>query len=519
MTQLHWKRGRVDDSRCFLVSGPLRLGWTLLPTNDGAFAACPAPQSATVIAYGQDSCVLRSEASTAGNYLVACADYNYDGNGSVLMIPYNSAHSGGAAYAANTLVEVDTQAVDAASLTPSDAIRWVMQWGGRKLGQAKVDTWFRRFNSSFQALSSENQVIDPIYSYDQTRWGGSIAMLSSTRRVAQVESRYVYISGGNSCYAASHYEWRVVLNLRDSNMNIIREKDLVSSGCSYNGFHQGQAGWGQELPDVSASWLFGDFFVATWYDRAAGCKILARVFNQNGLPVTSDILVDAADSSTCAQGGDFASPRVAATPTGFMVVWTNKDQQLWMRTFDLTGNPYISKRLVTSAPGVKGFNPDVDQAYADPCGEGYEAYFGISWWQYDGSYWRPRVIVMQDVTNPVPLIPGWGYTPLTSPGQATSEVVWDRISVNFFSKENASQSSCDDLTMGAAWTVQNGANNEVRKQFLRFQPICPAPGFAATSFDGAELATEDCVAPNCIPYLARPRPVDEPEIIFPDDVP
>lgn len=504
----------------------------LFPTLP-ASAACPVTRTGTVINGLQSECVIRPAHATSGEYVVMCRDAQQ--NGLVSVMRFNSGHTllAGTQLNANVIYgnynPTGPYAVDAVDVGGTGAVRWLTGWNGRAIyGNYRDYSWFRPWSATWQPQLPERTIVDPVAAYNQTRWAYALDVLPASRRVVQVDSWYDTFAP-NPCHAASHYEWRAVLDLRDSQtLNMVpgAGKRPVSDSCSYTSLHAGIQGWGQEYPHVSASWFFADFFVVTWYDRANGCAILARIFDSNGAPASPEIVVDSAAFPSCL-ASPVLSPRVAATPGGFMVVWTRADNSLWMRTFDLTGAPFIAPRPVTGSTTVKGLNPDVDAAFVDPCGDGAEPYFAISWWSLQSGTWAPQFIIIQDLSDPVPLHSNWWYTGFNSPFQTGANQNTDRVSLSFFNNVNSNDSSCDDLTFGAAWTVVNpdSGTDEVRTQFVRYTPDCTASqtlfkadSFGASSQLAAGTSLEPaCTPPDCIEWRPRDRPPMEPVLVFPPE--
>lgn len=480
-------------------------------------AACPPTKTGTIVGFSNSECVLRPNHDTSGEYMLMCK--TAPANGAVFVTKFTSNHLAQTSFALNDTVVINTHSVDAVDLGGISPNRWITSWIGRRSGQSYNNLWFRAYNAAFSPQSLENYVIDPVGS-QRSRFGHAVDMLPATRRVVHVQSFY-HSFPPNTCNGLTHSEWRAVINVREQSLTGVAgaTKRWASDFCSWTSLHQGGQGWGQEYPDVSGSWFFGDFFAVVWYDRANSCRVYARLFNGSGVPAGPEILVDDTNPY-CATTGAVLSPRVAATPGGFMVVWTRTDMTLWMRTFSLAGVPYTPARLVNQAPTSRGYNPDIDVAYVDACGQGIEPYFAISWWALQSGLWQPQLTVMKNISDPAPLFPGLGYVPLVSPGQTTPDTINDRVSLSFFSSENSNDSACDDLTLGVGWTVTNSANgsNETRTQFLRFTPLCEQSFTTAENdpqTDSSYVATPREESEYL--FVPTPRPVGEPELVFPND--
>lgn len=481
-------------------------------------AGCPIPKAGSTVLTGMQECVIRGENSTTGNYALICKDTQQ--NGVVSATKFTSSHTAVVGALLNDSVVQNSRAIDGVDIGGAGSLRWLPSWMGHKTNTVYDNVWFGARNANWVQQLLESTFVDPTAS-ERTRWGHALDLLSATRRVVHVESRYVDVPA-NSCNSLPHKEWRAMLNLRETpTLNVVSGASRTFLGdCSFNQFHQGSAGWGQDMPDVSTSWALADYFVATWYEHAVGCKIFARVFGTNGQPVTNPIEVATFDSA-CGPNSGVASPRVSATPGGFMVVWTRSDYSLWMRSYDISGNPLIVPRLVTPTNTLlKSMNPDIDVAFVDACGQGAEPYFAISWrdWHASTSEWYPKFIILRDLSNPTPIIPGWGSTTLNSPGEPANDAMWDRVSLTFFNRVNSADSACGDLTLGFGWTV----GSDARTQFVKYVPECPqSSGLWGPLDDDLQSLDFDegreCQPPNCVKFAAGDRPAAEPELRFPDE--
>lgn len=500
---------------------------TLCGVSTGVRSSCPQPTSPSTFAYGpwsfwqQGECVFRAAQSPDGDYAVACR--SGETNSSYIFgYHFSNTHSQSSP---GTLVQpyqpvaTDIDLVDA-GIVPMR--RWIPQWQGRSATSSYVLPYFNSWSIDFSTLQSNaTKVYDNPSSLEYSRYGNAVDVLPSSRRLVHVGSYYRYYPA-NACSSSIHREWRVALTLRESSsLNVIANFQHIADTCSYNVNSQGANGSGQEYPDVSTSWFFGDFFVVTWQDRTySDCGVYARVFNSSGSPLGPAVLVDDADPD-CAIGA-LISPRVAAAPTGFMVTWTRPaNQQVYFRTFDLTGNPYVGSTAVNSSTFAKGMNPDIDVAFVDPCGDGAQAYFAISWWSQTGSDlnspWAPQVMVYRDLSNPIPIIPGAGYIPVDTITQPQAEGYRDRVSVDFFNDVNAAYSACVDLTLGLGWTLTVSSQYELwRKRVVRLQPICElASGVDRVKVQGSVAEASCREEDGCFEFPSTPRSLEEPELVFP----
>ncbi|MGM0575952.1 MAG: hypothetical protein ACQEXJ_09510 [Myxococcota bacterium] len=376
-----------------------------------------------------------------------------------------------------------------------------------------------------------------------TRWSHALDVLPFSERVVSAVSLRRSLPT-NSCENQQHEEWRTTFNLFEPDMTPVSGvPQFTNTGaCSWDSSYPSVNGTGQENPDVSASWLFGDFFVVTWYDRPRGCKIYARVFNQNGSPVTGEIVVDDDVYPTC--DGDnhpakVSSPRVAAFATGFAVVWTRADGSLWLRTYDTFGTPFINRFALFPSSRTK-FAPEVEGTAAAPCPEDdFAPYFAVTWWERAPQgggvdHMNPRAVILQDLSNPFPVWGFWGYLPLDTETRLLAgdyEDPWDRISADFF------DASCNDLTLGLSWSKDDRVSqtfHDVRRRVYRFVPECSqsqqAAGLESTTAQpnammgdvsaGGEVLLPPgqgpgCNEGSCFTYTPTPHAEDEPDMIWP----
>jgi len=424
--------------------------------------------------------------------------------------------------------------LDLVDIGGSGANRWVVQWvsNGPPISSHHI-MWYAIYDATFSGLwSSATPVWPPAEPYEQQRWSSAVGLMPSSRRIVHVGSQFQH-HPPNACTLSAHNEWRALLALRESSTGAVvpgKAKFYASNMCSYHPLHQGQQGWGQELPHVATSWFLSDWFVVTWYDRDQHhCGVYARVFDANGAPVTGDILVDE-PVANCFQPlqGDppvhtmwMTSPRVAASGLGFMVAWGRPDGQVMMRSFLVNGTPLIPARPVALGPLEQAQNPDITVAVANLCGD-YQTYFAVSWWSRIAAAgpWTPQMMVYQNLTDPTPIIPGAGWLNLDAMSQVQNDGLLDRVSIDFFNKANVNDSACDDLTLGASWTMREGPTKKVdliRRRVIQFQPYCP---LGAPQGEGDALGPAagglslGCEPPECFVVHPQPPPPAEPSPIL-----
>lgn len=501
-------------------------------------ASCPTPLPTTSLAeFPAESSTLsfaesvfRASNGTTGHYSVVLR-YGRLTEG-VAAVLIDAAHGFGGENilawptANNAFVGLD--AVDIGGNGPN---RWVTQWNNQRAPDQ--NRRFTRFATNTFSFSTPvpplTELWTPLSSYEHQRGSTGLALLPTSRRLVHVASQRQH-HGPNACSAVDHFEWRTLMAARESATGAVvpgLEKTFVSNRCSFN---VSQTTRGQEHPHVSGSWFIGDWFVVVWNDRSlTQCGVYARVFDASGSPITGDILVDPYPNCTLSIE---SAPRVAALGSAFVVVWTRGDFQVMLRSFNLVGTPLSAAQPVNAQTLQKLANPDVAITYSDVCGD-YRFFFAVTWWGRIGSSagpWAPQAMLYQNVIDPSPLIPGAGYLPLDSLSQNRVDHLTDRVSVDFFTKFNASDSACADLTAGFSWTVATPtteARDYLRRRVVRFQPICSTSSSESspmslaatesTSTDTVDSQLAGCEEPNCILFYPSTRPSAEPDLLFPED--
>ena len=509
-------------------------------TAGQAHASCSPSLSPTTTFYGAsaastDTCAIRYDSDGSGTYLVTCENGTSGSvSGTVYTSRFDLNHNLlGAISAANTGYTSRPQVPDAVSLINGGAELWFLKWHGHYNYDPYEMPIFRRFSDAMSPLGYENEMFDQTSAAYYSRWSHAVDVLPTTERVVNVDSVLHWV-GPNSCYGGSHIEWRTSLQLRspDGSQVYGSNLSLASAGCSYDGYHQGTPGWGQEDPDVAAYWYTGgDRFVAVWHERGNGQGIVARVFDANGVGLTGDIIVDA--DAGAANAETVLSPRVHALSSGFIVTWVRADQTLWMRPYNANGVPFSGKLQVASSTSPKTLAVDISGTTFAPC-PGYRpsSYFAITWWDltpsgsYDYAY--PHWRLFQGLNPPVAIggdrtIDSQPY--IRDPSNPDQGVPpWARASVSF-------EPGCSDsLNVGFAYWLRdyryayyNQARRALQRQFFRC-PTTAASGASAAQeslLSAASSVPEDasglsCAKGECWADVTQASP-DEPPVLFPED--
>lgn len=494
---------------------------TVIPCSS-AFATCPSTLAERVVySIKGDGCVLRRAADSSGTYNVACASEDINaGYASLFDASHALTGFSWIAYGAGLSY---FNALDAVGLSSAGSYAWATTWHAYNAATASIYAFFQLFTSSLSVLTSPNFISDPSAYHETVRWGQAVGALSTSGRFANVTSLEFPWMGANACCPSSHVEWRVVINIKNSDGSTFGSQNLFASqACSYSSSHSGSAGWGQEMPAIAPYYYNGGKFVVTWHDRTTG-KVMARVFTDAGVAVTGDIEVATVQTTLNAA---VVSPRVFAFDNGFVIVWTRGDGygNTWMRTFRPDGTPFTSQMAV-EASGAVASAPDVHGLTFRCPGSFYTTpYFAVSWLrnvydsQNDRRSWYPEYRVFSGLSSVAPLTSDLPVSstptiaPISTPPIDDVPALWERVSLNFF------QGCSTYLMLGMAWPVAdlvNGTYHDLRDKFVQLDPGCSstmAIGYAATS-DGAEQVYCDgdtCVQLDDIPVDPQDRTYIQP---------